>query len=530
MVGWAAHEHAASRSRGSSRGEWAPLMQSPNDLNVGLLSTDVTLPTGASKLRYVARPGRAPPVARRAARWVFAAWLSGCGAAPGSRLPNEATEPVDPDRFVLLTRFVHISDAQIVDEESPGRLAAVAQFAANASAKAWRPHEAYSTQLLDGMVRAINKLHVARYPIDFVIHTGDATDNAQNNELDWFITVLDGGPVDPRSGPDDRDPAVRPAPLLDPHHPFEAQGLYRHGVHGDAPTIPWYGLLGNHDRFAVGVFPIVTDLLGRRISPLSSTPRLGIFLPVALDPTGFLSWGPITPAHPGPPAEYNLPQRVQANPARRFMTNRDFIAAHLASTTEPPGHGFGAADPQGTSYSVTPVPGVRLIGLNSASPLLEIPALAYSEGAMSPAQKRFLKGELTRAERRGEIVIVATHHPSSTLDVTLGTALTESSLVRLLNAHPAVKVHLAGHLHEHVVLDRGNYLEITTGSVIDAPQEGRIIEIWRERQNTEVELRYWTFSHMEEVEAPDGGDAGLFDDPLLPMRRVAAELAGTGSR
>jgi hypothetical protein len=43
---------------------------------------------------------------------------------------------------------------------------------------------------------------------------------------------------------------------------------------------------------------------------------------------------------------------------------------------------------------------------------------------------------------------------------------------------------------------------------------------------TPVELRYWMFSHLDEITPPDDSYADLFDDPLLPMRHVAAELAG----
>ncbi|MFQ5591735.1 MAG: metallophosphoesterase, partial [Phycisphaerae bacterium] len=215
----------------------------------------------------------------------FAA-CAGCGSLPGKPLPNESTSPVSSDRFRLVARFVHISDAQIIDEESPGRLTAASALAGYFASATWRPYEVFSTQLLDGIVRTVNKLHVAKHEIDFLIHTGDATDNAQLNEIEWFIGVLDGGVVDPRSGPDDRAPGQLPDPLLDPHQPFEAQGLYRNGVHGDAPTIPWYNLPGNHDRFAAGVFPIVTNVLGQRTSPLPVQERIGLFLPRELNPVG----------------------------------------------------------------------------------------------------------------------------------------------------------------------------------------------------------------------------------------------------
>ncbi len=455
---------------------------------------------------------------------VALAMCAGCGGLPGQPLPNEATQPVDTERFELLTRFVHISDAQIMDEESPGRLTAAATLAEHFSATTWRSYEAYSTQLLDGMVRTVNKLHVARGRIDFLVHTGDATDNAQLNELEWFITVFDGGNINPRSGPDDRPAGQVPQALLDPHHPFEAQGLYRHGVHGDAATIRWYSLLGNHDRFASGVFPITTNILGQRRSPLPLGDRIGLFLPRELNPVGSIGFAPITPARPGPPPELSTPVFVQANSRRRFITDRVFVDAHLSGISKPAGHGFSASNPERTWYSVSPRPGVRLIALNSATPLTEEPALAYPEGAISLPQLAFLKEQLRTAQRRGEIVIVATHHPSEALEPVYGTSLTAAAMIDLLNDYRCVKFHLAGHLHTNMVIDRGGYREIVTGSVLDAPQQGRVIEIWQ--AGDDVALRYQMFSHLDEIDAADEEHAALFADPLMPLRRTAAGLAG----
>ena len=538
------------------------------------------------------RKTRPTSILREALVFMVLSVCAGCGALPGVPLPNESTQPVDNDRFDLLARFVHITDAHLTDEESPGRLTAAAAF----STSAWRPHEAYSTQLLDGTIRTINKMHVAQHTIDFVIHTGDATDNAQLNELQWFVTVMSGGRIDPRTGPDDRDPASLPDPLLDPHHPFDAQGLYQHGVHGGASTIPWYSLLGNHDRFALGVFPIVTDVFGRRTSPLPLANRIALTFPVVLDPTGSLSWAPITPASPGPPPQISLPVRVEPNPERCFITDRDFVEAHLEGAGEPPGHGFDVKHLDRTWYSVSPVPGLRLIALNSASPLIEQPTLVYSEGAISIPQVQFLKRELEQAQSRGDCVVVATHHPSGALELASGTALTPRSIRKLLNDYPCVKLHIAGHWHENLVIDHGGYIEMVTSSILDPPQQSRIIEIWRSREasasagadtriqqsepwasaradnrtpvqhtssvdvypsrererpvnvnptlalgariNTaavgseqtdtdqEIELRYWMFSHLDEINPPDESHAALFDDPLMSMRRAAAELAG----
>ena len=195
----------------------------------------------------------------------------------------------------------------------------------------------------------------------------------------------------------------------------------------------------------------------------------------------------------------------------------------MASRSEPPGHGFNDSNPDRTWFSVSPLPGVRLIALNSATPLTEEPTLAYSEGAISLPQLLFLKEELRKAQRRGEAVVVATHHPSETLEPVYGTSLTGGAMIHLLNQYRCVKVHLAGHLHKNVVVDRGGYLEIVTASILDAPQQARMIEIWR--ANDGIQLRYWMVSHLDEIDPPDEACEELFDDPLMPMRRIAAELA-----
>ena len=65
----------------------------------------------------------------------------------------------------------------------------------------------------------------------------------------WFLDILDGREVHPLSGLDDRPVPQRPSPELDPHLPFQAEGLYEQGRHGPQPTIPWYAVLGNHDHW-----------------------------------------------------------------------------------------------------------------------------------------------------------------------------------------------------------------------------------------------------------------------------------------
>ncbi len=441
-------------------------------------------------------------------------WAAGgCGAFDVLELPAKNAPLPGEIGLTTLARLVHISDTHVVDEESPARFPGAYVI----TPAAWRPYEAYAGQLLDGTIRMVNRIHAAGPPIDCLIHTGDACDNVQGNELDWLLQVMDGGPVDPRSGPDDRDPQAIPAPELDPHAPFVAQGLYRQHVHGTAPALPWYIVFGNHDVNAIGTFPIFTTILGRRMAPLPLPGRPGWWLPTWLDPTGELAHGFVTPAQPGPPALLEVQQYVAPNPTRAFFDKQEFIAALLATQSQPAGHGF--SDARGpTWYSTLIAPGVRLIGLDTTDRTARIPGHLYFDGALSRAQLNFLAGELSAADARQEVVVIASHHPSRFIPPDYGVEVTGAELRAVLAAHASVVLHLAGHTHRHQVVDRGTYLEIETGSTLDAPQEGRLVELSRAADGAVV-IGYETFSHLDERWPPLG------DDPLRGLRQIAADLA-----
>jgi hypothetical protein len=84
----------------------------------------------------------------------------------------------------LLARFVHLADTQLSDDESPARL-----VTSTSQSGAFRPEEGYLCRMLNATVRTINRLH-EDLPLDFVLLGGDNTDNAQTNELEWFMGVL----------------------------------------------------------------------------------------------------------------------------------------------------------------------------------------------------------------------------------------------------------------------------------------------------------------------------------------------------
>ncbi len=443
-------------------------------------------------------------------------FLIGGGCEPAEvSLLSDRRQIVAQDGLELVARFVHLTDTHIVDEESPARFTGAHSLVSSA----WREWESYSTQLLDGTIRAANRIHASGRTIDFLIHTGDACDNVQQNELEWFMTVMEGGLVNPASGPDDRPIESRPEPWLDPHAPFAAQGLYQHSVHGELPSIPWYALLGNHDVYALGVFPI-SMLFDERVAVLPLQPRLGVFLPSVLNPTGSFTHGRITPANPGPPELFSWPVPVVPSAERAYFSNEEFIARLQLGRTSPTGHGFAAGGPPW--YSVSPVPGLRLIGLfTSDRPNVHMTAISH-DGCISAEQLDWFIAELEAASSRGETIIVASHHPSGTLEPLYGTAIDADGFRELLNAYPAVVLHLAGHLHRNRVTNRGGYLEIETCSTLDWPLEARLVEIWRNVETGAIVIGYEMFSHLADDLPPRG------DDPLAELRLRAHELAGAG--
>jgi 3',5'-cyclic AMP phosphodiesterase CpdA len=188
----------------------------------------------------------------------------------------------------------------------------------------------------------------------------------------------------------------------------------------------------------------------------------------------------------------------------------------LASKTSPAGHGFGPD--RAPWYSVLPLPGLRLIGLFTADQIDPGPGEPCWEGSISPEQLEWFKAELDASTARGELIIVATHHPSASLETLYGGAADPESFRSLLSAHPAVILHLAGHKHRNRVAQRGGYLEIETCSTMDWPQEARLIEIWRDADGA-ILIGYENFNHLEEALPPLG------DDPLFELRREAYELA-----
>jgi len=409
-------------------------------------------------------------------------------------------------------RFVQISDIHIVDEESPGR----AVLMDNLVASSWRPHEAYSTQILDATLRTINRHHYSgmatgRGPVDFVIVTGDVTDNLQFNEVRWFMDVMDGQWVNPDSGALDGE--LRNIDAEDnPNLPFKAVGL--------AKDIPWYSAIGNHDATCLGNFHVVrtspdpVDWYAPQASVIAGFMGLGAMNPpqTALIPT--LDQSPAVLLASEERIDPNTLQLrtdelvagpIPADDNRHFVSKNRFIEEHFNTTTLPIGHGFDATcrNLGVPRYSVRPKRDVsiRLIVLDSAGPDSVNDSVAASGAITTEQFENFLKPEVKKAQDNKEYVIVFTHHPSRGFTKPVVSPTVPTSVFRsFLAGQPNVIAHFCGHVHYHEVekiSGKYPYLEILTGGVIDYPQEARLIDLFYNREKKTFRLHSQLISHME---------------------------------
>ena len=401
-----------------------------------------------------------------------------------------------------LATIVHLSDVHICDAESPARLEYLDHLADPGEPYAdiyeeigtYRPQEILTAQVALAMVRTVNELTVgpvAGAPIDTVLVTGDVIDNAQANELGAYAAVLGGGAVTPRSGgvasswvgaPSAgfwSDRFWHPEGPHAGHDPDRLTTAYGYpGVPGlseaarvgfDSPglALPWLTVHGNHDALLQGT-----------VAPTERTRELAVggARVVGLAPTQTpLAALEATPAL-GPARYVDEPESptvaIAADDTRRLLRSGD-LAEALADL--PGDHGFAAGERRG--YWARDVGGVRLLAMDTVNPY------GGWQGSIDEEQFEWLRGELAAADRP---VVVTSHHPSWTLlnpyaPPGAGRRVLADEVIRLLLGEPKVVLWLAGHVHGNTVRlhasPHGGLLEVTTASLIDWPQQGRLVEI-----------------------------------------------------
>ncbi|MGH9274483.1 MAG: TIGR03767 family metallophosphoesterase, partial [Acidimicrobiales bacterium] len=437
-------------------------------------------------------------------------------------------------RRVALASIVHLTDVHLVDAQSPARVEFTDRLPGPFSA-AFRPHETLSTQVASAMVERVNAIAagpVTGRPFDVAVSTGDNIDNQQRNELEWFMTVLDGGTLVPNSGDPDRYEGVQdatiglgyynnywhpdPPPLSNPDDGYksafgfpELPGLLDGAiVEFDTPGlgIPWYSAYGNHDGLLQGNAP--GELPGgvHPFDAVATGPLKITAVGTALDPADLssaLSSLPGLLADPTVLAQPGLVRVVTPDADRGVATLANWIQRHLDSPDDPgpAGHGYTAdmiASRQ--LYYSFPVSdsvlGICLDTINHGG---------YADGSLGDMQLAWMEQQLITAHSSyvdtagttvttgndDRLVVLFSHHNLYTIGTPFPDPFTPTDprrgfdvLQAILRRFPNVVAWVNGHSHVNRITpvpdptgQTGGFWEISTAAHIDWPEHARLVEI-----------------------------------------------------
>jgi metallophosphoesterase (TIGR03767 family) len=416
------------------------------------------------------------------------------------RTESAAAHDGREQRRTPLAAFVQCTDLHLVDVQSPLRF----EFMRAHSAADWRPHEALSAAGTVSLIERINGLRggpVTGHPLSMVITTGDNTDNNSKIELDWFLTAMSGGAIDPNSGGPVRFEGVHNSgldlywqpesarPDADkkagfPHLPGYLAAAVR-PLTSPGLNLPWYSTSGNHDALYGGAYVaggfatsfaagIATG--GRKVERVepADAARLRKAVRAESDPEGSLYRAVLD--------HYARSARTVTPDERRApFTPAEYLAAHLEPRRTGPGpvgHGYAA---DGVSadrmyYTFQIADGVLGISLDTTN------RGGGYQGSIGTGQLQWLERTLT--ENEDQHVLVFSHHTSHSMTNLRPDPANPHEkrhggpeFVSLLSRHRNVIAWVNGHSHLNRIESHDGFWEVNTASHVDYPQLARIIEL-----------------------------------------------------
>ena len=340
-------------------------------------------------------------------------------------------DPQDKDEALkadLLLRFVWFSDVHIRQRE-------VKLFSKNISRNLddvipsfeHNPvQEDFHWAVYMSQIEATNRLHRDR-PLDFMIHTGDGIDAGTIEELYQFVYISD-----------------------------------------QLERIPWLNMVGNHDVSIFGNYQErigYTRQAGVNFYPVGNLTNFVWMHRRERMISGFGRHLLPTPAESGHSPSEDTWKGKKLPPT--YHHGFDLASGRTCSDFPPKNLDYDrVAGDYAADLCGTPIP-IRLIALNSAK-MDEWGA----GGRITPAQRGWLQRALLPAD--GGINLVFVHHRPQEFDA-------ETQALLASHGHGALVV-FTGHTHEHHLKQQAGpngrgYYELNTGSVLEFPQVGRLIEL-----------------------------------------------------
>ncbi|MDQ0633540.1 metallophosphoesterase (TIGR03767 family) [Arthrobacter pascens] len=430
-----------------------------------------------------------------------------------------------------LAAFGHLTDSHVLDAANPGRLSFLWQYFDFDFSEGFpisglfRPQDLLTVHVLDATVRKLNAVArgpICQRPLDCLVMTGDLTNSFALTELSAGIGVFEGKSVTAHPGStyeglQDHGPAPlelsrriwHPEPEPSLTAPDEWKALYGYPsvpgllqaaikpVTAEGSRFPWFVGVGNHDEAGRSTTETISAKT-RFIDTLRVGDRLPIQLPPRMDEQDF--WENVN--HSSDSGRKSLIASMPSRKVTPSSLRREFSKADIMNSLENRGHDdeMRRSSPSLENhayYTFDLSPLVIGIMLNTASPdgggvaVMDATQAEWLEEQLKAVTSRSYdsKGRLTTTKVVDRLVVLFSHHPLADFEENTESyhggerRLNRSAVQGLISRFPNVVAWMNGHIHKHRVTphatkyDRGGFWEITTASLIDYPQQSRIVEL-----------------------------------------------------